>query len=122
MPDEEVDGATDVVQPLCRHFHQARLAAAFALVGGVIGQRDEALLGEMLGIKTGSLLLHAAEGVGHDNRRILSVRIETGRLEEIGDDRRAHVSGRVSDPFDRHPFLVGISDHGRLFDCRSTSP
>ena len=31
MLDQKVDGATDVVQALCRYFHQPRLATAFAL-------------------------------------------------------------------------------------------
>ena len=117
MLDEEVDRAADVVQTLRRNLHQPRLAAAFTLVGGVVGERDEALLGETLGIEAGGLLLHAAERVRHDDRRILTVRIEARRLEEIGDDRRPHVPGRVRDPFDRHALLVGISDHRRLLDC-----
>ena len=87
MRDEKVDSAADIVQTLRRHFHQARLTAALALVGGVISQRDETLLGEMLGVQARSLLLHAAEGMGHNDRRVLSIRIKIGRLEEIGDDR-----------------------------------
>ncbi len=116
MPDEEVDGAADVVQTLRRNLHQPRLAAALPLVGGVVGERQEALLSQVQGVEAGRLLLHAAERVSHDDRRVLAARVESGRLEEIGNDRGADVPRRVGDSLDRHPFLVGVSDHRRLLD------
>jgi hypothetical protein len=43
--DEEVDGATDVIQSLSGHFHQPRLAATLALVRSVVRERDKTLFG-----------------------------------------------------------------------------
>src|SRR5450755_1790020 len=61
------------------------------------------------------VISHASDRVGHDNRCILSLRIETGWIEEITDDRYSHVPGRVSDAFDRHAFSVRISKSRRDF-------
>jgi hypothetical protein len=116
MLHEKVDGAADVVQALRRNLHEARLAAAFALIGGIIGQGNKTLLGKMLGIKAGSLLLHATEGMSDHDGRVLLACIEAGRLEEVADDCRSHVPGRVSDPLDRHTLPIGISDHGRALN------
>ena len=116
MPDEEVDGAADVVETLRRDLHQPRLAAALPLVGRVVGERHEALLGQAQGVEAGRLLLHAAERVGHDDRRVPAAGLEAGRLEEVGDDRGAGVPGRVGDSFDRHALLVGVPDDRRLLD------
>ena len=58
----EVDRAADVIQTLRGNLHQPWLAAAFSLVGGVGGERDEALLGETLGIQAGGLLFDAPKG------------------------------------------------------------
>ena len=103
----EVDRAADVIQTLRGNLHQPWLAAAFSLVGGVGGERDEALLGETLGIQAGGLLFDAPKGVRHDDSRMLARRIEVRWPEEIGDDRHAHISGRIRDPFDRHTFSFG---------------
>jgi hypothetical protein len=57
-----------------------RLAAALALIGGIVGQRDEAALGEVLGVKTRSLLLDAAERAGFDpNRRYAAIVFSPGK-------------------------------------------
>jgi hypothetical protein len=116
MSDEEVDGAADVVETLPGNLHQPWLAAALPLVGGVVGEGHDTLLGQAQGVEAGRLLLHAAERVSHDDRRVLAARLEAGGLEEIGDDPGAHVPRRVGDSFDRHPLLVGVSDHRRLLD------
>jgi hypothetical protein len=56
------------------------LAAALALIGGIVGQRDEAALGEVLGVKTRSLLLDAAERAGFDpNRRYAAIVFSPGK-------------------------------------------
>src|SRR6266567_1808016 len=110
MLRQEVDGATDVVETLCGHFHQARLAAALTLVGSVISERDETLLGQLLGVEARRLLLHATKRMGHDYRRILAVRIESGGLEQVGDDCRPHVPGLVGDSLDGHALLVAITN------------
>lgn len=50
-------------------FEVAGLAAALPLVGGVEGEGDEALAGQLGGVEAGGLFLDAASGVdGHDRR------------------------------------------------------
>ena len=93
MLHEVVDRAADVIEALRRHLHQPRLAAALALVRGVVGERDESLLREPLGVEARRLLLHAAERVGHDDRRIPAARDKARGLEEIGDDASSRCSG-----------------------------
>src|SRR6185437_17019891 len=53
--NEEVDRATDVVHALPWHLHEARFAAAFTLIGRIIGQTNKARLGETLGMEAGGL-------------------------------------------------------------------
>ena len=47
---DEVRHAVDVLDAVCRLVHAARLAAAGALAGSICGDRDVALLGQVLGI------------------------------------------------------------------------
>ena len=51
----------------------ATFAAAFADVGGVEGERDEAAFGHGLGVETCRLLLHGAERAGDGERRQAAV-------------------------------------------------
>ena len=66
---EERDGGLEVLDAVGRVFQAARLAAAFALVGGVEGQGDEALLGQLPRVQAGGLFLDAAAGVADDDGR-----------------------------------------------------
>lgn len=54
--------AADVLDAHGGKLREVRLAAALALVGGVVDQGDEALGGEQFGVGGGDLLLDGAEG------------------------------------------------------------
>ena len=68
---------------LHRIVDEAGHAAAGALMGRIERQGDEAFLGELLRIETGSLLLDAAARVNdHDGRVLLAL------VEALRDSRR----------------------------------
>src|SRR6185437_14908436 len=123
--NEEVDRATDVVHALPWHLHEARFAAAFTLIGRIIGQTNKARLGETLGIEAGGLFFDGTERMGHNDRSILPAVVEVRRFEQVGDDVPPHVPRGVSDAFNRYAFLIGIVNYcrplrsGGLSRCRS---
>jgi len=118
MLQEVVDRAADVIETLPGHLHQAWLAAALALIGSVVGQRDEPLLRQSLGVESRGLFLHAAERVRDDDRSMLAARGEACWLEQVGDDGGSQVPGGIGDSFDRHALLVRIADHRRHLHAR----
>lgn len=80
---EEVDRAADVLDAVAGDLEQARLAAALAVVGGVVGQSDDALLGQLLRVQAGGLLLHAAERVRRDDGGVLPGLVEAGGRKRL---------------------------------------
>jgi hypothetical protein len=78
-----VDHRADVFRTHGSVFQLARLAGALALVGRVVGDGDEAPLGQLLGIGAGRLLLHPAARMGHHDCGVLSLFIEA--LREVDD-------------------------------------
>ena len=67
----------------------ARLATAGALVGGVGGNGDIALVSQALGIQARDLFLDPAVGVRDDDGRVFFARIVVGRCVHIGGDIQA---------------------------------
>ena len=108
MDAEVVHSAADVLDAVAGDFVQARLAAALAVVRGVVGQGDEALLGELAGVEAGGLLLDAAEGVGDDDGWVL-----LGLVEARGQEEVAHhlvLAVRIANFLDGHILLIRHDD------------
>jgi len=61
----------------------AGLAAALALIGCVVGERDKALVGELGGIESGCLFLDTARGMNDDDCHLAAIFREIFREVEI---------------------------------------
>jgi hypothetical protein len=126
---EERDCRLDVLDPLNGVFEATGAAFALALEGGVERERDESLGGEALGVKAGSLFLHAAAGVADDDRRswasdlaVRGVKV-AGELQAGADE--ADVSAHRWTPVLRGEWLThltlarpGWGDHGEACLCK----
>lgn len=75
----DVLGAHGAVLELARHARRS------ALVGNVVGDRHEALLGELAGVETGGLLLHAAAGIGLRPLDLVGGHVASGKLLRVLD-------------------------------------
>ncbi len=80
---EVVDRTADILDTVTWHLVQVRLATAFAVVGGVVGQRDKALLGKALGIIARGLFFNATEGTGANDRGNLFAQVKVSRCKLI---------------------------------------
>ena len=82
---EERDGGLDVLDAVGWILQPAGLAAALALVGRVVGERDEALVRQAPSVEAGGLLLDAAARVADDERRTWTVCRTVGNVEVAGE-------------------------------------
>jgi hypothetical protein len=79
---EVIDRAPDIFHTGGRVFEQTGHAAAFALVGSIIGERDKAFLREAIGVEARGLVLGPAARMHDDDRRIGLALRQIGRLED----------------------------------------
>lgn len=80
---DEIGHAVDVLDAVRGLVHAARLATACTLVGGIGGDGDVALFGQVLGIEARDLFLHAAVRVRHDDGGIFPALVVTRRRIDV---------------------------------------
>ncbi len=79
------DGVLDVLDTLGGVLGAAGGAAALALIGGVVGERDESGVGKSLGVGVGGLLLDAGAGMSDDHGGERAVGSGVGGVQVAGE-------------------------------------
>lgn len=109
---EVVDDAPDVGDAGVRVFEEVRLVAAGALVGGVVADSCEAVVGEFLGVEAGCLLFDTA--IGMDDNQGGGLRGGVRGLEE----QSGELEGAFGDSDGGH-FAIGMFESILVWQCES---
>ena len=82
---QEIDRRAEILDTHFGRLDPTRIAAAFAVIGGVEGQCHITPLRQTAGVQPRGLLFHTAEGMAHDQRRIALRRVVIRRKIKIAD-------------------------------------